>query len=210
MATSVLVENSVAPSAEYLQGFFSEQPTDLRFSKVEYEQIIPHSALDMNSHDVTFVLDTKEPPFCYLIGDMLMKATIIMTKKDGKTLPDKKKVVGPVNNVLSSIFRSCIMRINDTTISFQPDYFNYKNYISTLLSYPVCVKSTQLEICGWDSDRPQTQSPEVLVPSLGPTSENTGFQKRSVVYRKGNQVVNDYRPGVNVIKNIYDRKLLCW
>jgi hypothetical protein len=48
---------------------------------------------------------------------------VIITKKDG-SLPDTSAKVGPVNNLLHSLWESCRLTINDAPISGQK-IFNY-------------------------------------------------------------------------------------
>jgi hypothetical protein len=50
-------ESSTYPSGPYVSSFFSELPTDVRFSKTHYQQITPHSSTEKASQGVLFVLD---------------------------------------------------------------------------------------------------------------------------------------------------------
>ena len=43
----------------------------------------------------------------------IMEVTLKITKSHGRTIPEPNVKVGPVNNVLSSLFESLEMRIND-------------------------------------------------------------------------------------------------
>lgn len=54
-----LVEKGVVPGEDYLSGFFKDISSDFRFSKTEYEQISPHTAIDVNSRQIVFVLVQK-------------------------------------------------------------------------------------------------------------------------------------------------------
>jgi hypothetical protein len=52
-----LQESSTYPAGPYVSSFFSELPTDVRFSKTHYQQISPHSSTEKASQGVHFVLD---------------------------------------------------------------------------------------------------------------------------------------------------------
>jgi len=41
---------------------------------------------------------------------------VVITKADGKTLPDGDRMVAPINNALSSLFSACHMYVNDREI----------------------------------------------------------------------------------------------
>jgi hypothetical protein len=47
----------------------------------------------------------------------MMEVTLKITKSDGRTMPEPSVEVGPVNNVLSSLFESMQMQINDREIT---------------------------------------------------------------------------------------------
>jgi len=51
-----------------------------RFSKTEYIQITPLTALDPNTIQIDFQLDVKEAPYCYILGDMLQKIQVCFIK----------------------------------------------------------------------------------------------------------------------------------
>ena len=47
----------------------------------------------------------------------IMEVTLKITRSHGRTIPEPNVKVGPVNNVLSSLFESLEMRINDKQIT---------------------------------------------------------------------------------------------
>ena len=84
---SFLSEFGTDPGQPYLKSFYGPIPTDKRFAKVEYIQV-SSTALDPGTTQVIFNLDPKEPPTCYLISDIILKAQTVITKENG-TLPDE-------------------------------------------------------------------------------------------------------------------------
>jgi len=65
---------------------------------------------------VDFELVKKEPPQVYLFGDILMQVSVAITKSDGKTLPDPKRLVALANNSMHSLFHQVIMSINSQDV----------------------------------------------------------------------------------------------
>jgi hypothetical protein len=65
----------------------------------------------------------------------MMEVTLKITKSDGRTMPEPSVEVGPVNNVLSSLFESMQMQINDRQITESGRDYPYRCYLNTLL-YP--------------------------------------------------------------------------
>jgi hypothetical protein len=63
----------------------------------------------------------------------MMEVTLKITKSDGRTMPEPSVEVGPVNNVLSSLFESMQMQINDRQITESGRDYPYRCYLNTLL-----------------------------------------------------------------------------
>lgn len=124
---------------------------------------------------------------------MLIKTQILITQSDSKALPDKAKIVGPVNNITSSIFSSLQTRINDTLISFSPDSYHLKNYMTILMSFSEDAKNGQIRMNGWFTDSPATQGVKNDVRNIEPTSTNEGFQTRSKWFRENYNTTKPYR-----------------
>jgi len=77
-----------------------------------------------------------------MVQDTYMELNVLITKSDG-TLPDKTKKVGLVNNIMHSMFESIRLFVNDTLISVSPQYYPFKAYISTILTYSPHCKNAQ-------------------------------------------------------------------
>lgn len=187
-------ERGTYPAQRMIDSFFAEQPTDVRFSKTEYQQIVPHTAIDKNSKSIEFILNSLDAPYCYQISDMLMMATIIITKKDGVTLPETSKIVAPCNNVLGSLFASNIMKINDDTVTASGELYPYKCYLSKLLTFSADVKAAIMLPSGFIDD-------SIVDGSIEAVELNYGFENRSAYFRQSFNATNTYRPGINLINS---------
>jgi len=88
-------EFGTQPGQDYIKSLFSDIPADARFSSCRYIQIPPNTAIDLNTTQIIYSLPPRESPACYLLGDVLMKATVVIRKSDGLSLPDQTALVGP-------------------------------------------------------------------------------------------------------------------
>ena len=98
---SQLTEAGTFPAQVYAESFFSKVPTDARFLQSTYQKFSPKSNIDGKT--IEFTLDRYDAANVYLIQDTNIEVTVLIQKKDG-SIPDKTKSVGPVNNLLHSMF----------------------------------------------------------------------------------------------------------
>lgn len=105
------------PSQNYISSFFTKLPTDSRFVRVNYRKIGPTIPVDKVSDNISFILHDLKSPSVYLLSDMLISCQITITKKDKVTLPGLTARVRPINCAISSLFRSCVMKINDIPVT---------------------------------------------------------------------------------------------
>lgn len=188
-------ERGTYPAQRMIDSFFSELPTDSRYVKVQYQQVVPHTAIDKNSTNIEFILNSLDAPFCYQISDILMMVTIVITKKDGTTLPDTSVKVAPCNNVIGSLFYSNVMKINDDPITSSGEMYPYKCFISKNVTFSADVKTSVLMPSGWIDD-------SVANEEIEAKAGNYGFEQRSTYFRQGFKAGNAYRPG-NLFKTIF-------
>ena len=143
---SQLSEAGTFPAQVYAESFFSQLPTDARFLQCTYQKFMPSSSIDGKT--IEFNLDRYDAANVYLIQDTNVEVTINITKSDG-SLPANGTNIGPINNILHSLFESVRLTINDMPISVSPNNYPYKAYISNCLTYSTVVKSAQLACQGW-------------------------------------------------------------
>lgn len=143
---------------------------------------MPTTSID--AEKVEFNLERYDAANVYQIQNTYIEARIKIVKEDGSTLPTK--TVGPINNVLHSLFSSVRLTVNDTPITVNDSDYPYKAYITNLMTYPITCKSSQLIIQGWDSDL------NGFFDDV--TSSNAGFTNRTAYLKQGNAFENSYRP----------------
>ena len=170
-------------SYSYLDSYFTKLPNDARFNKIEYVKVLPVSTLAENSKQYDFVLERKQSPHCYLIGEILIEVHVTIVKKTSTpTLPDAAKYVAPVNSCLHSLFKSCVVKISGQQISNTPDYYQYRSYFQQLLTFGPEVKLNGLGNYGWSTDS-YTQMDGKINTTLGYPS-NQGFLARNAYFRR--------------------------
>ena len=190
MAVSgVLKESSTFASTSFVDNLFSELPADSRFTQVVLQKVVPISALDSCSEKIEFLLPALQNPNVYLLSKTMIECTVVITKNDGKTVPEKTKMVGPVNMCLSSLFESVSVRLNDVTITSSGRYYPYKCFLQTLLSFSANQKTSFLQQAGFYTDSPST--------NVSPNSSNVGFTVRCKNFRVGRETNSDYRSLIN-------------
>jgi len=132
--------------------------------------------------------------------EALLEVQLRIVKKDG-TLPLKTANVAPCNNILSSLFESVRLYVNDRNITSAPGYYPYKCYISNVLTYSTIVKGSQLQSQGYYQD---------LSGHFDDLTENTGFASRNILFRKGYETESDYRDdGVTLIGRLHHDLATC-
>ncbi len=142
---------------------------------------MPTSSID--GRTIEFNLDKYDAANVYNIQDTNIEVNVIITKKDG-SLPNQSAKIGPINNLLHSLWESVRLTINDTPITVSPSNYPYKSYISNCISYSNLVKAAQLSTQGWYGD---------FSGSFGPVDENSGWVERSQLFRVNYDASKEYR-----------------
>lgn len=135
MASGVLAESSTTPSTSFIENLFANLPCDARYKQVVNHKFVPRTGLDENSTQIEFVLPALDAPNCYFISNVMIEVTVVITKADN-TLPAASSSVVPVPNMLSSLFETVNLRINDNLITASGSNYSYKDFIQSLLSTP--------------------------------------------------------------------------
>jgi hypothetical protein len=135
MASGTLAEANTIPSGSFIENLFLNLPTDSRFKQVITHKFVPRTGLDENSTQIEFVLPALDAPNCYFISNIMIEVTVLITKADNN-LPAATDKVAPIPNMLSSLFETVSMRINDNLITASGSQYSYKDFIQTLLSSP--------------------------------------------------------------------------
>jgi len=178
-----LNESSTIPSQIYAESFFADFPTDARFLQCVHHKVLPTSSLD--STTIEFNLDRFEAANIWQIQETYVEARIEILTASNSVVPVDKQV-GPVNNILHSLFESVRITINDFLISTSSNHYPYKSYITTCLTYSSMAKNSHLNTQGYYQD---------LSSHMGPVDSNTGWVERKNLFRDENDATKAYWPG---------------
>jgi len=96
--------------------------------------LFTRTGLEENSKQIEFVLPAMDTNNCYFISNIMIEVQVKITKKDG-TLPSATTKVAPVANMLSSLFETVSLRVNDVLITSSGSHYGYKDYVQTLLTF---------------------------------------------------------------------------
>jgi hypothetical protein len=193
-----LAEASTFPAQAYANSFFAEYPTDSRFLQSTFQKISATSSIDGKT--IEFNLDRYDAANVYLIQETYVEVAVSILKGNNE-LPSVDKTVGTVNNLLHSLFESVRIIVNDAHITVAPGNYPYKAYIANCLTYPPSVKTGQLICQGWVSD---------TAPHMGPTISNSGFEARSLMFRKNYDQTKPYRSeGVTLFGRLMHDLVTC-
>lgn len=175
-------EYSVVPGQPYLKALFAPVPADSRFAKCEYIPCAPTTHIDPSTRQITFVLLPKDPPYVYLLNDMLLYCTTVITNEDKTSLPANTAVVAPICNGPASLFSDLRMSINDKLITTNQSFYPYKCYFTNLLSYPETAKATNLHLSGWSTDTAYADAKTEEMTTHA-DMQNLGLVERNQWYR---------------------------
>jgi hypothetical protein len=184
MADVNVRETGTYPAEHLLDDYFTDLPTDYRYTFVEYRRFNSHTAIDKDSNELQFILPPQNAPYCYQLGDSLMHVKLQIVKKGQNVLPDASAKVAPVDNIIGSLFSKVTLQINDDPVTTVPEFYPYKCYLKRLLTYNDDVKTTNFKVAGYCND-------SYLSGDTEPSNNNNGWKERGRWFRE------DYADGAN-------------
>ncbi len=157
-----------------MEDLFQKRPTNRNYESVKMHSFHPVESLT-NASQVSFVMPRFLGPNMYVPSGMLLKLEVQLERVPTATNPSKTiapgKVIGPINNTLHSLFKSCRIWLGETLITKNGENYPYKSYLIDLLSYDTDGKYSWLE--------GQLYIVDVFGPTLdSQTTDNAGFQAR--------------------------------
>jgi hypothetical protein len=152
MADVTVQEVGTYPAQHIIDDYFTDVPSDFRYTCVEYRCFVTQTGIDRNSGELNFILPPQAAPYCYQLADTLMKVRLQIVKKGTNELPNPTAKVGPVNNVIGSLFEKMTLKINDELVTTVPENYAYKCYLKRLLTFNEDVKTTNFKPAGFVTD----------------------------------------------------------
>ena len=107
---------------------------------------------------------------------------MLLSREDGEDIPSLTNV-GPVNNVLHSLFTSCRVMLSDVLVNPSPENYQYKAYIMNLLNYSMDAEFSHMASFGWyRDDKGEFDSCD---------NGNNGFIGRNALFRRDHSRASD-------------------
>lgn len=148
------------------------QTNILRSEEVAYN---PVASIDNNT-TIEFVSVGGSDTYRDLSSVYLRLIVKLQRKKEEAAAKEPKKA-GVVNNLLHSLFRNCVVSLNNVPVTKSDNNYHYKSYISTLLNYGQDSARTHLKSSGWELDDNKFDS----------LTENNGMKTRIDWFSKNNE-----------------------
>ena len=147
---AIVVAPESFSSSSFADSFFFKQAIDLKYVTSQYHTFSPINSLT-NATQVDFSLPMFATPSVYDLKNSYLEVGFKIIGEDGE-LPPVTDLVGPVNNVLHSMFKNVEAYFNDTRITTSSGHHAYKDYLKTYLSYNKDYKESVLRPSGWAED----------------------------------------------------------
>jgi hypothetical protein len=150
---------------------FTVSPTQnsiLKKCDIEYQPISTLSSSSPIEFNIAGTEDYVHLPFTQLYVRGLIK------HKDGSNL-DKDEKVGPVNNLLHSLWRQIDVYFGSTQVSSSTNTYSAESYAKTVLNFGMSAKTSQLQSAMWYGDT----SGAFEDSKVGTAGKNEGFKTRS-------------------------------
>ena len=108
------------------------------------------------------------------LANTMLHVQAKVTRADGADL-DMADPVGPVNNLLHSLFSQVDVYLKGTLVTPSTNTYAYRAYIETLLSYGTDAKATQLTSQLWHKDTAIHMDAAEIIDGV---AANEGFKAR--------------------------------
>ena len=177
MAASIQIEANTKFSQNWIQSLFQNRDTDTRFENVKFHSF--HSVESLtHASQITFCLPRFLGPNCYLPHKMMLKVKVKIVDAATNDVPSNTQIVGPVNNILHSLFSSFRVWLGETQLTKNPENYAHKAYFIDLLSFDGFAKFTWLQAQGFYQDTFGSTLAQQT------SAANSGFQDRRGLFLK--------------------------
>ena len=135
---------------------FSIPPIQTSIEDGTWDIIRPHP--NYNTGTVEFEIPSNSIQYLNL-SETEFHATVSIRKSDRTTIikPNDTDNIGPVNNLLSSLFQQIEVLFNSITVENTNSTYCYRAYLENLLNYSKESKDTFLESCLFTKDDPDNR-----------------------------------------------------
>lgn len=162
---------------------FSVPPTQTSIENGRYVEYHPISSIS-DGAPIEFEVSASGDDYLDLSNSYLYVRAKI-TKPNGNNLEDAD-AVGPVNNLLHSLFSEAEVSLNGLQISSSTNCYAYRAYLETLLSYGPHAKKSQLTASLFYKD--DAGKMDKTNPGADGADRNSGLSQRGALTAKSSEV----------------------
>lgn len=157
---------------------FQVPPTQTSLEKSGFRYVRPLLAIDRNG-PLQFDLVAGDDEYLDLSSAFLYTVNRILDGDNKALVTDdtEKNLVFPINYFAATAYKSVTVHVNSQQIGASDDYYPYRAYLETLLSYGAECKRHQLRMSMWYADKKKLDA-ECFEGILTGNAENKGAQAR--------------------------------
>jgi hypothetical protein len=112
-----------------------------------------HELSTINTIDGTNMVEFSSPGYdskLKSLNELYLKAIVQVTKEDGTLYSQKDALQGHItNSILTSLFKSCVLLLNNTTVVSIQDFYGIQEYIQLSLNFSPHVTASKLSNQGF-------------------------------------------------------------
>ena len=154
---------------------FEPRKIDASIEGVSYSEVKPQRAVE-NTGPIVFEVPGSSRPI--VLKDVLLAVDCKLTKADGSNIAVAEQV-GPINNVMHTLFNHVEVRLSDTLVSYNHSLYSYQAYMEELLYADPSEEAGRLMMQGFIKDKSGSHDvgdPEAAVaPNVGLKSRRDTF-----------------------------------
>ena len=163
---------------------FTVPPTQTSIEEGRWDIVYPESGYVKNS-TILFKIPSTDSHY-FDLSETQLFVDVKIKQKGAEAFITDTEIVGPVNNLLHSMFSQVKIKLNDKDVENSNSYYHYKAYLENLLSYSDEIKRTYLENEGWLNDSSYYFDETKLTDN--DQKLNQGFVARRSKFKQGNVV----------------------
>ena len=148
---------------------------------------------------------------CYDLKNMLFDCRYALKKNRDDWLDATVDNVAPMNNIVSSLFKSVKLQLNNVTINRDDDHYHIESYLHDMYTYDILHKDSILRPGGWYADTnnffdAMDDSTQNIEPNIGFHLRKLLFMTATKTYKKFHgqfisKIHTDFQGSVNGLLN---------
>ena len=130
---------------------FDARPMQMVMDRAHWVDVHPLNNVKNSDGPIQFNISGSPDEYIDL-NDTLLYLRCKLVKADGTNVHAATDVIGPVNNVLHSLFSDVQLKLGDKVIEGGVSMYPYRAYLNNLLLFSQASKNDQLTMSGFNKD----------------------------------------------------------